>query len=238
MTAKEITDSRDLPSPGDKLGFVEALFDRIAPKYDLVNRVMTFGLDQRWRSRVIDALMVDSARRVLDLATGTGDFLKAWERRGVFAVGVDLAYRMMQNLSETYRVVQAQGEALPFASASFDAVSSGFAVRNFADLDAVFSEVARVLRPGGLFGVVEVAVPEAPLVKQLHGMYFNRIVPTLGGMISGDRQAYRYLPSSVAYLPDPKGMVKIFVKSGFLPPQRFSVGFGAAQVLIARRRGR
>jgi demethylmenaquinone methyltransferase/2-methoxy-6-polyprenyl-1,4-benzoquinol methylase len=226
-----------LPGEGAKQPYVRDMFDRIAGTYDIVNRVMTFGLDQGWRSRLIREMGLKTEAQVLDLACGTGDFLKAWSAKGVRVYGLDLSYQMLRKAESFAPLVQATGEALPFGDASFDAVSSGFAVRNFADFAGVLAEVSRVLRPGGVIGILEVATPKSRVVRELHGLYFGSLVPLIGGLISSDKSAYRYLPQSVAYLPSDERFVELFEQSGFMDLKRIVVGLGAAQLLIAKRRG-
>jgi demethylmenaquinone methyltransferase/2-methoxy-6-polyprenyl-1,4-benzoquinol methylase len=226
-----------LPGEGAKQPYVQDMFDRIAGTYDIVNRVMTFGLDQGWRSRLIREMHLGVNAQVLDLACGTGDFLKAWSARGVRVYGLDLSYQMLRKAEPFAPLVQAVGEALPFGDASFDAVSSGFAVRNFADFAGVLAEVSRVLRPGGVVGVLEVATPKSRVVRELHGFYFGSLVPLIGGLISSDKSAYRYLPQSVTYLPSDERFVELFEQNGFMDLRRITVGLGAAQLLIAKRRG-
>jgi demethylmenaquinone methyltransferase/2-methoxy-6-polyprenyl-1,4-benzoquinol methylase len=224
-----------LPSEGAKQPYVRDMFDRIAGTYDLVNRLMTFGLDQGWRARLVREMAVTPDGTVLDLACGTGDFLKAWSKQGLRVYGLDLSYQMLRKAKPVAPLVQGVGEALPFGGATFDAVSSGFAVRNFADFAAVLSEIARILKPGGVVGILEVATPKSALVRTTHGWYFGSLVPLIGGLVSSDRSAYRYLPQSVAYLPTDQEFEKLFAQAGFKGLHRIGVGLGAAQLLVARR---
>ncbi len=225
-----------LPSSLAKQDYVQSMFDRIAPSYELVNRVMTFGLDARWRARLVDAVGTAEVGRALDLGCGTGDLLRVWRARGIGATGLDLSMGMLSLADCEKQRVQAAGEALPFLGSSFDAVTSGFAVRNFSDLREVFTEVARVLKPGGRFGVLEVSAPRNRVLRFGHRLYFSKVVPLIGGLISKDRGAYQYLPKSVVYLPNPQEWGRLLVDCGFLPPTRIRVGLGAAQIVIAERR--
>jgi len=224
-----------LPAAEEKQPFVQEMFDRIAPSYDRVNRVMTFGLDLSWRRRLVGMLGLPSGARVLDLACGTGDLLAILERQGARPVGLDLSIGMLGKVAHRVPLVQGVGEHLPFADASFDAVTCGFAVRNFADLPQVLAEVARVVRPGGGLGILEVAVPERASVQALHGLYFQRVVPWIGALLSSDRKAYAYLPRSVVYLPTPEELAGMLEDVGFLASRRVSVGLGAAQLVVATR---
>ncbi len=225
-----------LPSEPAKQKYVQSMFDRIAPGYELVNRVMTFGLDARWRSRLVDAVTGAGVDRALDIGCGTGDLVRELSRRGVGVTGLDLSMGMLAIAGGAEPRVQAVGEALPFSDSTFDAVTSGFAVRNFSDPRRVFAEVARVLKPGGRFGVLEVATPRNPLIRVGHQIYFSKVVPVIGGLLSKDHAAYRYLPMSVVYLPSPQEWGRLLVDCGFFPPTRIRVGMGAAQIVIAERR--
>jgi len=233
----------DVPSPlpdaGDKAVAVQAMFDRIAPRYDRVNRVMTFGADMRWRRAIVRKLGISLADSVLDLACGTGDFLQLVQPIAREAVGLDFARVMLERAIARHglaaRLVQGDALRLPFADGSFDVAVSGFALRNFAALPPAFAELARVLRPGGRIGLLEVDRPTNGLFRAGHQLYFERGVPLLGGLISGDRDAYRYLPASAVYLPPARDMARMLKEAGFqrIRKQRFMLG--AAQAIYAER---
>jgi demethylmenaquinone methyltransferase/2-methoxy-6-polyprenyl-1,4-benzoquinol methylase len=223
-----------LPEVGVKQAYVREMFDRIAPRYELVNRLMTGGLDVLWRRRLIDLVGVSSGQRVLDLACGTGDFVRILAQVGATPVGLDLSRGMLSRIRTHGDLVQAVGEQLPFAEASFSAVVSGFAVRNFVDFPAVLSECQRVLRPMGQLGILEVATPRYEVVRRVHHWYFGSVVPRLGSLLS-DATAYRYLPESVSYLPSDPEFVELFHAAGFVRLRRVEVGFGAAQLWVASR---
>src|SRR5579872_3941577 len=168
------------------------MFDTIAPRYDLVNRVMTFGMDVGWRRSAVRALDVGPAATVLDLACGTGDLSLLLARSGYRPVGVDLSLGMLRTGSGSGPVVQGDALRLPLADGSVDGAVSGFALRNFVALPPVFSELARVVRPGGRVALLEVATPSGRLMRAGHALYFERVVPRIGGLLS-DASAYRYL---------------------------------------------
>jgi demethylmenaquinone methyltransferase/2-methoxy-6-polyprenyl-1,4-benzoquinol methylase len=226
-----------LPSPEAKGAFVRELFERIAPRYDLMNRVLTFGMDQRWRRALVRWLELAPGARVLDLATGTGDLVEWLGAVGARPIGADLAHAMLtraagRNPGRPF--LQADGAALPLATASVDAVTCGFALRNFSDLDGVLRECARVLRPGGQLAILEVDRPSLPAVRELHGLYFRHLVPRIGAWLS-DAQAYRYLPESTAFLPEHAILQEKLLRAGFDAPEKKTRLLGAIQALRARR---
>jgi demethylmenaquinone methyltransferase/2-methoxy-6-polyprenyl-1,4-benzoquinol methylase len=221
-----------LPEPNEKERFVHEMFDAIAPTYDLVNRLMTFGIDQRWRARTLDALTLSPGATVLDLACGTGDFVRLARKRGHFVIGVDFARQMLVRSSDPAPRVQASALSLPFANASFDAITCGFALRNFASIPEVYKEAARVLKPGGAFAVLEVSTPGSQLLRTVHHWYFNRVVPQIGRVINAP-EAYRYLPASVAYLPSPHELARIAADAGFTILTQLPLFSGAAQLSLA-----
>lgn len=216
------------------------MFDAIAPRYDLVNRVMTFGLDRRWRRAAVGALALPPGATVLDLACGTGDLAALARRAGYRTVGADLSWGMLAAggsvAGEPAAAVQCDAAALPLATASLDGLVCGYALRNFTDLPACLAESARVLRPGGRIAVLEVAAPPGGLLRHGHRIWFEHVVPVLGGLLS-DADAYRYLPRSVAYLPDEPGLRRLFVEAGFATVGRRLLHGGLSQLLTATRTG-
>jgi demethylmenaquinone methyltransferase/2-methoxy-6-polyprenyl-1,4-benzoquinol methylase len=178
-----------LPQGDEKRRVVRDMFDAIAPRYDLVNRIMTFRLDVRWRRRTVRDLQLPAGARVLDLAAGTGDLC---------------------------------------------GVTCGFALRNFVDLGGFFTELGRVVRPGGRMALLEVAEPANPLLRAGHGIYFGKVVPRIGALLS-DADAYRYLPKSVAYLPEPPAVLGMLRDAGFPDARRALLSGGIAQLLTGTR---
>ena len=224
-----------LPQGEEKVRAVRTMFDTIAPRYDVVNRIMTFGLDRLWRKRAVAALDLAAGSAVLDLACGTGDLCRDVESVGLRPVGVDLSIGMLRHARTTAPLVQGDGLALPFADASFDGVVSGFALRNFVALPPVFAELARVVRPGGRVALLDVASPSNPLLKAGHAVYFGQVVPRIGGLLS-DRAAYRYLPRSVAYLPEGNGILAMLEGAGFGAVQRRMLSGGITQLITSTRK--
>lgn len=229
MTAAE------LPIGERKARAVEEMFDRIAPRYELVNRVMTLGLDAGWRRRAVRELQLEPGARVVDLGCGTGDLCRVLGRAGLRAVGVDMAAGMLAKAHTSAPLVRADALRLPMGDATVDGAISGFALRNVVDIAACFREAARVIRPGGRAVFLEVSEPPSPIVRRLHALYFRRIVPMVGGLLS-DRRAYAYLPASTAYLPSPADLLRLLTDAGFARSRRVQLGAGAAQLLIGTRR--
>ena len=227
----------DLPIGEEKRVRVREMFDRIAPRYDALNRLMSLGLDQRWRRRSLDKIAVGPGDFVVDLACGTGDFCELVEARGARAVGVDFAREMLrqaQTRGLRFPKVQGDGEWLPFGTASVDVVTCGFALRNFVSLEGVLREIARIVRPGGRIALVDVDRPAFGPLRSAHSIYFDRIVPFVGGLLS-DRSAYRYLPKSTAYLPPPDVIRTLLSGAGFLEIEREVLLLGSAQILTGVR---
>jgi demethylmenaquinone methyltransferase/2-methoxy-6-polyprenyl-1,4-benzoquinol methylase len=199
-----------LPAEG-----VRAMFDRIAPVYDVMNRVMTAGLDGRWR-RETAAAVVRPGDRVLDTCCGTGDLALACERAGGRVIGLDFSERMLERArrkSSAIEWVQGDALALPFEDDSFDAATVGFGVRNLEDLDRGLAELARVLRPGGRVGVLEITRPQG-LLEPFYNVWFGKIVPVLGKLLPGG-SAYTYLPASVKRFPGPEDLSRFLHEAGF-----------------------
>src|SRR5687768_10860268 len=181
-----------LPQGDEKVRAVREMFDTIAPRYDLVNRIMTFGLDVRWRKRATRSLRLSPASLVLDLAAGTGDFCRELAAAGMRPVGVDLSYGMLAAARTDAPLVQADVLRLPVDDAIADGVTCGFALRNFVALEPFFAELARTVRPGGRIALLDVARPRNLVLRWGHALYFGSVVPRIGGLLS-DRAAYRYL---------------------------------------------
>jgi demethylmenaquinone methyltransferase/2-methoxy-6-polyprenyl-1,4-benzoquinol methylase len=211
------------------------MFDQVAPRYELVNTVMTFGMDRSWRRHTIDALALHPGTFVLDLACGTGDLARELRKRGYETVGLDLSEGMLRAAHDVDApLVMSDAAVLPFDDAAFDGVVSGFALRNIADLQASFDECARVTRPLGRISLLEVDRPENSAIRFGHDLWFHYGVPAVGALLSVS-EAYRYLPRSVAYLPTPAEMITMLEKSGFTHVEHRSFMMGTVQVVTATR---
>jgi demethylmenaquinone methyltransferase/2-methoxy-6-polyprenyl-1,4-benzoquinol methylase len=236
LGANDLGDRRTelLPQPEEKARAVRSMFDRIAPRYDLVNRVMTFGLDVGWRRRAVGELGLSAGSLVIDVACGTGDFCRDLEAAGRRAVGVDYSAGMLARARTHAPLVQADALALPFRTGCADGVTSGFALRNVVDLHRAFREMARVLRPRGRVALLEVSEPRSAPARAAHSLYFRRVVPLIGGLLS-DRSAYDYLPASVDYLPSTEELMGMLERAGFEDLSATQLALGAAQLLVATR---
>lgn len=226
-----------LPKTSEKSAAVRSMFNRIAPGYDRMNRLMTLGLDQRWRALALETIAVREGDRLLDIACGTGDLTEMARTRGAEVIGMDFAREMLRGAARRQidaLFVQADVAALPLSTSSMSAVTCGFALRNFVSLEVAFGEMARILEPGGRIAILEVDRPRSALVRSGHSLYFDRVVPKLGAWLS-DKEAYAYLPQSTAYLPQPPELFAMLGKAGFTSVVKRSFLFGAAQLLVANR---
>ncbi|HET7294787.1 MAG TPA: ubiquinone/menaquinone biosynthesis methyltransferase [Vicinamibacteria bacterium] len=225
------------PTPGaPEKRAVRSMFDRIAPRYDLLNRLLSAGIDVRWRRRAVDLLGLGGSGRVLDLCTGTADLMIEWLERGpgCSGIGLDLSTEMLRLAAHKLRarshplrgfLLGGDAERLPFRSASFDGAMVAFGIRNVGDVDGALREVARVLRPGGRLVILEFGMPSGAL-GVLYRLYFARVLPFVGGLVSGDRGAYRYLPDSVRRFDAPEELAARLLRAGFgaLEARRLTLG--------------
>jgi demethylmenaquinone methyltransferase/2-methoxy-6-polyprenyl-1,4-benzoquinol methylase len=214
------------PTPGaPEKAAVRSMFDRIAPRYDLLNRVLSAGTDVRWRRRAVDFLELEPPLRVLDLCTGTADLLMEAIGRHPRSsgLGVDLAQAMLargarklsrRGVASRARLAGGDAERLPVADGCFDAAVVGFGIRNVFDPLAALREVNRALRPGGRFVVLEFSMPAGALGR-LYRTYFTALLPRIGGLVSGDGSAYSYLPASVQAFPGPREFGALMEQAGF-----------------------
>lgn len=224
-----------LPAPAEKATTVRRMFDRIAPRYERLNTVLTLGLDRGWRRAAIAAAAVGPGDLVVDVACGTGDLAALAAAAGARVVGIDFAAGMLACARRHgVPLVRADAAALPFPAATAQAVTCGFALRNFVAIPPMLGEAARVLAPGGRLVLLEVAEPERALLRWGHRLYFHRIVPLVGALLA-DRQAYAYLPASTAYLPPPPALGAMITAAGFADVRRRLLGGGGVQLVTARR---
>jgi demethylmenaquinone methyltransferase/2-methoxy-6-polyprenyl-1,4-benzoquinol methylase len=221
------------------------MFTAIAPRYDLLNHLLSLNVDRAWRRRAVGALDVPRrpSGRFLDLCAGTLDVAAEIARVRGFSgrvIGVDFSEAMLRAgagkaPADRVSAVAADAHALPLPDASCDGAIVAFGVRNVADLDAVLNEVRRVLLPGAPFVILEFATPRNRLVRSAYHLYFHRVLPRIGAMISGDREAYSYLPESVAHFPDEATLADRLGRAGFADVRWESLSFGIAAIHVGRR---
>lgn len=238
MTAKtgkrDKWDREDLPKGAEKVEAVREMFDAIAPRYDFVNRLMTFRLDTRWRKKTVSALNLPKGSRVLDLASGTGDLCIELKQNGYQPISMDLSFGMLSADRSGAPRTQVDILKLPIPNMCVDGITCGFALRNLENLQMFFIELARVTRHGGRIALLDVGLPTNRLIRFGNSIYFGRIVPIIGGLFS-NRAAYRYLPRSVAYLPEPDQLVAMLKQSGFADAKHTQLSGGLTQLLVATR---
>ena len=223
-----------LPQGDEKTRQVRAMFDAIATRYELVNKLMTFGLDARWRRRAVADLRLPANSLVLDIAAGTGDFTRELNRQGLRAVATDLSLGMLEAGRAMPERVQADASRLPFRDGAFDGVTCGYALRNFTNLEATLHEMGRVTRLGGRLSLLEVAEPHAGPWRAGFRFWFRHAVPFIGSLVS-DRDAYHYLPASTAYLPTSEEIVRMLNRAGFSAVNHRRVMGGLSQQFVATR---
>lgn len=239
-------DLKPYAAPSGKKAQIRLLFDRIAPSYDRLNRLLSFGIDRRWRRRATRRIADEAPATVLDLATGTGDWALDLARRLPEAriTGIDLSSEMLavarrkaerSGCGERLAFIQGDAEALPAPDASADLVTVGFGVRNFARLEQCLREMHRVLRPGGTLAVLELATPDRPLLRVCYEAYGFRLLPLVGGLLSGDRAAYRYLPASIRAFHRPGRFAELLREAGFRDVACEAFSGGIARLYLAKR---
>jgi demethylmenaquinone methyltransferase/2-methoxy-6-polyprenyl-1,4-benzoquinol methylase len=221
------------------------MFARIAPRYDATNRVLTAGMDEAWRRRAIALLAPPKGGRILDLCCGTGDVVFHLLRTDptLRVTGIDFCVPMLEaararaakEARATPEFLEGDVTSLPFDDDAFDGATMGFSLRNVVDLDGVLREVLRVLKPGARFVNLDVGKPQNRLWRRLFGLYFYGVVPLLGGLVGGSRQAYAYLPSSLTHHPDAPHLRDRFERAGFVEPRYVPLMGGAISIHIGTK---
>jgi demethylmenaquinone methyltransferase/2-methoxy-6-polyprenyl-1,4-benzoquinol methylase len=224
---------------------VEDMFDRIAPKYDLLNKVLSVGVDKGWRKKMVAELKPLQPKTMLDIATGTADVaIACMKLQPDHITGIDISALMLAEgqkkieglgIAQQITLQQADSESLPFADNSFDAITVAFGVRNFQNLDKGLSEMLRVLKPNGKVVILEFSQPENFPIKQFYNFYSKYILPTIGQLVSKERAAYEYLPESVAAFPYGQEFVKIMNSNNFVNTKCVSLTFGIASIYVGSK---
>ena len=225
---------------------IAAMFDRISPKYDALNHLLSFNIDKVWRRKTAKSVAKSQPKTILDLATGTADLALALANQNPKAhiIGMDISEKMLeigqkkvkkQDLGKQIELRLGDAAHLPFEDGSFDAVTVAFGVRNFEDLDKGLSEISRVLTPEGQAVILEFSMPEMFPVKQLYRFYFKRLLPRIGKTVSKDSSAYAYLPASVERFPRPKAFLELLAQHGLIHGTVRPLTFGIATLYCAER---
>ncbi len=224
---------------------IRSMFNRISPRYDVLNRVLSGFQDQRWRHRAVGLLGDLRGGTVLDLCCGTGDFIGIFQKkygRDITIYGVDFAFHMLTRSRQRHtgtqqdHILHCQGDAmaLPFLAGTFDAVTIGFGIRNVADRLVSLRDIYRILKAGGHLAIIEPSIPQNSLIGKPFSFYFKHIMPTIGGWLSGDRGAYKYLDASVTAFPSPEAFTSLMQQAGF--EAVFYPQFGGTAVIYVGRK--
>jgi demethylmenaquinone methyltransferase / 2-methoxy-6-polyprenyl-1,4-benzoquinol methylase len=239
--------SSESVKPPDKTpARIANMFDAIAPRYDLLNHVLSAGMDRGWRNRAIDALSLPDNARVLDVCSGTGDLAIAavGRRPGATVIGVDFAAEMLRRglakvraaaLDGRIRLVRGDAARIPVGDATCDAATIGFGIRNVAEPHRALTEIARILKPGGRLAILEFGQPRIPGIRTLYAWYFRYLLPRVGRLVSKHESAYSYLPASVGTFPPPSEFAKTLAATGFSHVQAVPLTFGIVYLFVAER---
>ena len=226
---------------------IEQMFNDIAPSYDRLNHLMSLGIDNIWRKKAIKEIVDGTQQQILDVACGTGDstiaIAKAMEPGGR-VTGIDISAGMMEPLMrkaahegvhDRIKLLQADALQMPFEADTFHRVTCAFGIRNFEDRKKGLAEFLRFLKPGGKAVILELGIPDKPFIKTLYDIYFRHILPLIGGLISGNRAAYRYLPESVYAFPRPEAFCAMMERAGFHNVRHRNFTFGLCRLFIGEK---
>lgn len=226
-----------------KREFIEKMFDDIAPSYDKLDHILSVGIDKNWRRKAAKMICQSKPSKVLDIACGTGDSLVALAKSGIKDLtGIDISKKMLgvaeKKLKRKHidvKIFHEDCASMSFEDETFDAVTTFFGMRNFEDKLQCLAEIRRVLKPGGTLAVIELSEPRNKAVKSVYRLYFQHFTPWVGGKVSGKRNAYRYLPGSVAHFPQPAEFMGILHDAGFTNIKHKPLSFGICRIFICKK---
>ncbi len=225
--------------PEDKKRFIKNLFDDIVPTYDLLNHLLSFGTDKQWRRRIFRHIGSVKNRRALDLCCGTGDLSLLLHRHGARTVSLDFSLKMLgrgrQRNALKGDCVAADASRLPLADDSFGIATIAFGIRNIPDLNIFINDIFRVLEQGGEFAILELVRPRNRLVKMIYALYLNKLLPLIGGIVSGKRMAYKYLSNTIRTFVDPAELKVMLEQSGFRKVRIYPLTFGVAAIIVCKK---
>jgi len=235
-----------MQSPDKAPARIATMFDTIAPRYDLLNHILSAGMDRGWRDRAVDALSLPPHARVLDLCTGTGDLAIAIVRRanGATVVGVDFAGEMLRlarakvrsaSLDRRISLVRGDATRIPLPDDSCDGATIAFGIRNVAEPERALAELARVMRPGATLAILEFGAPRVPGIRTLYSWYFRYVLPLVGRLVSKHQSAYSYLPASVGTFPPPSEFSRTLAATGFSHVRAVPLTFGVVYLYVAEK---
>jgi demethylmenaquinone methyltransferase/2-methoxy-6-polyprenyl-1,4-benzoquinol methylase len=235
-----------MTTPDKSPARIAGMFDAIAPRYDLLNRVLSAGLDQQWRQRAVSALVLTSRARVLDLCTGTADLAIAIARRhsDALVAGVDFSGAMLRfgqkkvqsaELGRQIQLIRGDAALIPLADATCDAATIAFGIRNVSEPERALAELARVLRPGARLAILEFGQPRIPGIRTLYSWYFRYLLPMVGRLVSHHQSAYSYLPASVGAFPAPAEFVRTIERHGFVSVKAAPLTLGIVYLYVATK---
>jgi demethylmenaquinone methyltransferase/2-methoxy-6-polyprenyl-1,4-benzoquinol methylase len=235
-----------VPAPDKTPSRIAGMFDAIAPRYDLLNHLLSAGMDRRWRDRAVEALALPPGTRIVDLCTGTGDLAIAATRlvAPVSVVGIDFSGEMLRlaraklralNLDGVVHLIRADAVRIPLPAACCDAATIGFGIRNVAEPDRALTEIARVLRSRGRLAILEFGFPRVPGIRTLYRWYFRYLLPLVGRTVSKHKSAYSYLPASVGAFPTPEAFRESISRAGFASVRAIPLTFGIVYLFVAEK---
>ena len=229
----------DNEAPGERKTYIRNLFDTIVPTYDLLNRMLSGGVDTLWRRNIFKHIGSLLGKPVIDLCCGTGDLSRILSEKGARVASLDFSMNMLLKGRERGAIqgdiLQADASRMPLRDESFSAATIAFGIRNIPDLDHFIQEVFRVLRPGGYFVILELVRPKDPFIRFFYNIYLERLLPLVGGMVSGQFSAYHYLAKTINTFLSPEELQRLLEQYGFVRIRRFPQTFGVATIIVCQK---